>query len=162
MSDQLGITVTLGNIAGTRRPLAASAVEDKFLFALGLIKPELLLELSRGKVQRVREDGQGEVDGGWDRTLKDFVGFPHIYQVCILDKVCHLKFLLVLDHQSVTYRSGLLRSWLKFVIRENFGVPVSLQVVLCLQRRPTRIWCLSGLEACQGLKKRARHFDRHS
>lgn len=48
--NSLCVPVSLCNITGAARSLATPAIEDDFLFALGLIKPKLLLEYGGGCV----------------------------------------------------------------------------------------------------------------
>ena len=80
----LFVTIALSNVAGCRAPLAAATVEDNFLGMLGFLEPKLLLECLRAQLKGIGQDGEGNVDGGWDRALGDLIRFSNIDEEGIL------------------------------------------------------------------------------
>jgi hypothetical protein len=80
----LFVAVTLCDITSSRTPLATATVEDNLLGVLGLLEPELLLERLRAQPEGIGQDGEGNIDGGWDRSLGNLVGFPDIDEEGIL------------------------------------------------------------------------------
>jgi len=76
---QISIPVPLRNITCRCTPFPAPTIEHNLLFFTRFIESVFGLERISTEMQGVRDDGEREVDGGWDRALDNFVRFSYIY-----------------------------------------------------------------------------------
>lgn len=95
----------------------------------GLLPAKAFLERFRVQVQRVGEDGEGQVDRGRDGALQYFVRLSDINDVSVLLARQSRK---NINSRCKAYWSRLLRLRFQLLISEFLCIPVSLQVILCL------------------------------